>query len=187
MAGAAPEPSVPPPSYGTEPAPSVPKPPPAPAPVVPITPDPAPADPAGPSAVEQKLTLQVRRLQRRLAVERKQHRSALRRERRRATVRLARVRRAAWTESDVQHAFALAGATYGVSQSKLSRVSFCESGHNPGAVNGRYLGLFQFGTSLWRTTPYAAFSRADPYAASLAASWAFARGMHRHWPECGSR
>ena len=70
---------------------------------------------------------------------------------------------------------------------RLRRLATCESTLNPTARNGRYLGLFQFGAPLWRTTPHAKFSRTDPYAAALAAAWAFKRGMASHWPLCGRR
>lgn len=85
----------------------------------------------------------------------------------------------------VAHALEVASATYGVPESRLRAVAHCESRFVPTAQNGPYLGLFQFGTTLWSQTPYRGFSRSDPYAASLAASWAFARGMSARWPVCG--
>lgn len=41
---------------------------------------------------------------------------------------------------------------YGVDLNKLRGVAGCESGFNPGAVNGPYLGLFQFTVSAWVNT-----------------------------------
>jgi hypothetical protein len=87
----------------------------------------------------------------------------------------------------VDHALEVAAATYGVPESRLRRVASCESTLRTTATNGRYVGLFQFGNTLWRQTPYRSFARTDPYAASLAASWAFSRGMSSHWPFCGRR
>ena len=97
-----------------------------------------------------------------------------------------RAARRTWRPT-VQHAISLAAATYGVPATKLTRVATCESTLNPTAQSGRYLGLYQFGLPLWHRTPYGAFDRTDPYAAALAAAWAFSRGMHAHWPVCGTR
>jgi len=87
----------------------------------------------------------------------------------------------------VQHALSLAAATFGVPQDKLRRVATCESTLDPQAGSGRYIGLFQFGSTLWNRTPYGGFDRTDPYASALAAAWAFSRGMRSHWPVCGYR
>ncbi len=106
-------------------------------------------------------------------------------ERRRHHRALMGLRRTSRSVTDVNHALALAAATYGVPATKLRRVATCESTLDPKATNGRYVGLFQFGTPLWNTTPYRRFSRTDPYAATSAAAWAFKRGMARHWPVCG--
>lgn len=115
-------------------------------------------------------------------------RAELARERRRDRVAVARATSPARSaKSSVDHALTIAAAAYGVPKAKLRRVANCESTLNPAATNGRYVGLFQFGTPLWSTTPYRRFSRTDPYAASLAAAWAFSRGMASHWPVCGRR
>jgi soluble lytic murein transglycosylase-like protein len=99
--------------------------------------------------------------------------------------RVRAARRAASDESDVDHALRLAAASYGVDEGRLRDVATCESGLRPYADGGIYLGLFQFGSPLWSTTPYRAFDRTDPYASALAASWAISRGMSSHWPVCG--
>jgi hypothetical protein len=116
------------------------------------------------------------KLRRQLASERAAHRRTQQATRRQVPQR-----------TEVNRALVIAAATYKVSVEKLRRVATCESTLDPTATNGRYAGLFQFGVPLWRTTPYAKLSRTDPYAASLAAGWAFKRGMHRHWPVCGRR
>lgn len=119
---------------------------------------------------------QITALRSELATERLRHRQAV-----------TQLRRTSRSVNRVDHALNIAAATYGVSASRLRRVATCESTLNPNAKNGRYLGLFQFGTPLWRATPYRSFSRTDPYAAAAAAAWAFKRGMARHWPICGRR
>jgi len=121
---------------------------------------------------------QVGKLRAQLAGERRAHRNVI-----------ARLRHAGpgTGAGNVDHALRVAASTYGVPLAHLRRVATCESTLEPTATNGRYAGLFQFGIPLWRTTPYMKFSRTDPYAASLAAAWAFKRGMHRHWPVCGRR
>jgi hypothetical protein len=114
-----------------------------------------------------------------------QLRAQLRRERAAHARAIRRLRRAAVARADVRHAIALGSAAYGLPKGRLEGVAFCESGLNTHAANGRYLGLFQFGSRLWNATPYRDFQRTDPYAASFAAAWAFSRGMARHWPICG--
>ncbi len=111
----------------------------------------------------------------------------IRSERRRSARVIATYRRQLRRSPSVRHALQVAAATYGVPSARLSRVATCESGLNPGAGNGPYLGLFQFGSRLWSVTPYREFPRTDPYASALAASWAFSRGMSAHWPVCGRR
>lgn len=138
---------------------------------------PAPSQAAPSASLIAKLRAENASLRTQLAAERAAHR------RTRTTVRPRNVT----TPRDVRRALTIAAATYGVSEAKLRRVATCESTLNPNARNGRYLGLFQFGLPLWNATPYGDFSRADPYAASLAAAWAFKRGMQRHWPVCGRR
>lgn len=108
-----------------------------------------------------------------LAVERRAHEKAI--------ARAHRLR----ASPSVEHALTIAAAAYGVDKARLRSVAMCESTLNPKAANGPYAGLFQFGTPLWKKTPYGKFSRTDPYAASLAAAWAFSKGMASHWPVCG--
>lgn len=126
----------------------------------------------------ERAQTRVGRLRAQLVSERRAHRAAL------ARLHHSGLHRG---PGSVDHALSVAASTYGVPLARLRRVATCESTLNPIATNGRYAGLFQFGIPLWRTTPYAKFSRTDPYAASLAAAWAFKRGMHRHWPICGRR
>lgn len=134
-----------------------------------------------PSAAEQSLRAQLKR-------ERAAHSAQLRRvsgqlvrERRKNRRTVKKVLSSTGTANQSSHAIRLAAIAHGVSQSRLRSVAHCESTLNPNATNGRYVGLFQFGTPLWNQTPYRSFSRTDPYAASQAAAWAFARGMASHW------
>jgi soluble lytic murein transglycosylase-like protein len=109
---------------------------------------------------------QLRRLSGQLVRERRSHKKALQSNGR---------------SDAVSQAIRLAAVAHGVSESRLRSVARCESTFNPHATNGPYLGLFQFGAPLWNQTPYRNFSRTDPYAASQAAAWAFARGWAGHW------
>lgn len=173
------------PVYGETPTTSTPAPDPV-KPAAPATPV-APAVPAV-SPREAQLQGQIDTLRRQLARERAKHRRQLRAVRTTARAHVTRTLKDAVNQQPVQHAIALAAATFGVSEDRLRRVASCESTLNPSAGDGRrYVGLFQFGAPLWRATPYRDFSRTDPYAAALAASWAFARGMRSHWPVCGYR
>jgi hypothetical protein len=113
-------------------------------------------------------------------------RAQLTAERRRHQKALARARTGRITPS-VEHALTIASAAYGVPKAKLHRVAVCESTLNPKATNGQYVGLFQFGPTLWSASPYGRLTRTDPYAAALAAAWAFSKGKGGQWPVCGRR
>lgn len=156
---------------------------PAAAPPVPVV----PPVPAGVSQREAELLARIDTLRRQLTRERARHLRQIRAVRASARKHVRRTVNAAVNREPVQHALALAAATFGVPQDKLRRVATCESTLNPRAGSGRYIGLFQFGTTLWNRTPYAGFTRTDPYASALAAAWAFSRGMQSHWPVCGYR
>ena len=113
-------------------------------------------------------------------------RAQLRRERALHDRVLERARRDG-APSTPAEAIRLAAAAYGQSEDRLRGVAECESHLDPAAVNGPYLGLYQFGQPLWEHTPFRDFPRTHPYAAALAASWAFSRGMSSNWPVCGRR
>ena len=85
---------------------------------------------------------------------------------------------------EVVRAINLAAATYG-HRAELWRKARCETGgtFSPTAYNrsSGATGLFQFLASTWRSTPYAAFSRDDPYANALAAGWMHAHGRGGEW------
>lgn len=172
------------PVYGETPTTSTGSTPPA-APAAPAPTAPPAADAGAPR--EAELQARIDRLRTQLSRERAKHRRQLRAVRSSARRQVRRAVDGAVNREPVQHALSLASATFGVPQSKLKRVATCESTLNPRAGNGRYIGLFQFGTPLWNRTPYGAFSRTDPYASALAAAWAFSRGMQSHWPVCGYR
>lgn len=91
-------------------------------------------------------------------------------------------RKQALARPSVQHAIALAAATYGVPETHMRRVAWCESRLNPRASNrGRYVGLFQAGAPFWKTTPYRGFRREDAYANALATAYVVARQGWRQW------
>jgi hypothetical protein len=111
-------------------------------------------------------------------------RDQLQRERARARLARARVGRKVIARPSVDHAIRLGAAAFGLSPERMRRVAQCESELDSHNVTGPYVGLFQFGVPLWSQTPFGAFERTDPYAAALAAAWAFARGWEQHWPVC---
>ncbi len=170
---------------------------PAPAPAAPAvraTPSPPPVTVGAPVAPPARandartiteLRAQVRDLQAKLYDERNRHRTSVRQVRTDQASREKAYRQELVQRVDVRHNLEIAGAVYGVPAARLRRIAWCESNHVPQAQNGRYLGLFQFGTWLWEQTPYGAFERTDPLAASLAGAWAFSRGYDKHWPICG--
>jgi len=68
-----------------------------------------------------------------------------------------------------------------VSESWLRSVAWCESRLDPFATNGQYAGLFQFGPVLWNALRYRRYSRFSAKWSSLAAAYAFSRGMSGQW------
>ncbi len=137
------------------------------------------------SAQVLALTQTTQSLREQLRAERNRTARLVHAERRRAADALRDARRAAARTSTVEHAIAVGAAAFGQSSDQLRRVANCESTLNPDAQNGPYTGLFQWGAPLWNNSPFRTFSRNDPYAAALATSWAFSRGMSGHWPICG--
>lgn len=65
----------------------------------------------------------------------------------------------------------------------MLRVAHCESTMRPTAVNGPYVGLFQFGKPLWGSLRYRFHKRTSAKWSSLAAGLAFRRGLSGQW-EC---
>lgn len=43
-------------------------------------------------------------------------------------------------------------AQYKINKDELKKIAFCESGMNPGSVNGDYGGMYQFTTQTWHVT-----------------------------------
>jgi soluble lytic murein transglycosylase-like protein len=69
-----------------------------------------------------------------------------------------------------------------VSESMLRRKAHCESRFNPGAYNpSGAIGLFQFMSSTWRTTPYRRHSPWSAKWSALAAAWMHRVGRGREW------
>jgi len=54
-----------------------------------------------------------------------------------------------WSPPDLEPFFTQYAAVYSVDKNLLERIANCESHFNLNAVNGDYLGLFQFSTSTW--------------------------------------
>lgn len=89
-------------------------------------------------------------------------------------------------ESQVTEAIRLAANTYGVSETEMRRVAWCESRMNPNARNrsSGAAGLFQWLPSSWRAQGIPGFSVFNPYANAMAAARAVRRdGGWKQW-EC---
>ncbi len=92
--------------------------------------------------------------------------------------RLRREEQSRWAPT-VSYAISLASRVFGVSESKMRAVAYCESTFNPFASNGRYHGLFQLGWSPFGMSPF------DPIANALSAARTVAHdGSWRQW-SCG--
>lgn len=94
--------------------------------------------------------------------------------------------RAGAQSAEVATALRHAAAEYGVSESWLRRVSWCESRWTPGITSrGGHAGLFQFAPATYRwmaaRAGYAGTSPYDAWSAAHVAAWAFSRGYAGHW------
>lgn len=56
-----------------------------------------------------------------------------------------------WSPPAMDPFFAQYAGQYNVDKNTLERIANCESHFNPNAVNGGYLGMFQFATSSWQS------------------------------------
>jgi hypothetical protein len=80
------------------------------------------------------------------------------------------------TGPSVDHAITLASRVFGVPESQMRAVSFCESRWDPYATNGKYRGLFQLGWAPFGLSPF------DPYASALSAAMTVRHdGSWRQW------
>lgn len=92
--------------------------------------------------------------------------------------RLKRAARVTW-QPTVEYALQLASRVYGIPYSKMRAVAYCESTLSPGAVNGRYKGIFQLGWAPFGFSPF------DPVASALSAAQTVVHdGSWRQW-SCG--
>lgn len=94
---------------------------------------------------------------------------------------VARWRAALRSTNDVANGIRLAARAFDIDEGWLMAIATCESQLQPGASNGPYVGLMQFGPALWGITPFKTWRRTDPYAVALAAAWAIDRGLASHW------
>jgi uncharacterized protein YraI len=87
-----------------------------------------------------------------------------------------------YTEAQIIAIIYAAADRYGQPRADMVRVARCESLLDPNAVNpaGSY-GLFQFITSTWASTPYAAYDIFDPWASANAAGWMWSVGRRNEW------
>ncbi len=88
--------------------------------------------------------------------------------------------------------FTTYSALYSVDKSLLIQIARCESGFRAGAVNGPYLGLYQYLAETWASTRTAMgldpdpALRANPEEAIKTSAWKIANGGRGAWPSCGS-
>lgn len=82
-------------------------------------------------------------------------------------------------------------AAFNVSKDLLVRIARCESGFREGAVNGPYLGMFQYLADTWSSTRNAMGENPDPSLrvnaeeAIKTTAWKIAHGGIGAWPVCG--
>jgi len=81
-------------------------------------------------------------------------------------------------------------AQYGVDPNKLRHTAICESGFNPGATNGSYVGLFQFAPVTWQKYRNLMGEdaditlRANAEEAVQTAAYVYSIGAAGIWPHC---
>jgi len=81
-------------------------------------------------------------------------------------------------------------AQYGQDPNVLRHIAVCESGFNPQATNGPYMGLYQFSSGTWVSYRSGmgedtnADLRLDAQAAVRTASYVLSVGMSSIWPNC---
>lgn len=91
---------------------------------------------------------------------------------------------------NLRHLFDQYSGNYGIDKQILINIAWCESKFNPGAVNGPYLGLYQFHTDRWVTyrtqmghDPNPDL-RADANEAIKTAAYVISLGKLFMWPNC---
>jgi hypothetical protein len=91
---------------------------------------------------------------------------------------------------NLAHLFSQYANQYGVDEQLLIKIAWCESRFDPGAVNGPYLGLYQFMQERWityrtqmghDTNPDL---RANPEEAIKTAAYVISLGKLFMWPNC---
>jgi len=79
---------------------------------------------------------------------------------------------------------------YGVDPNVVRHLAICESGFRSNAVNGTYVGLFQFGPITWKNIRTEIGENIDPalrYSAEESvqtAAYALSKGKEKIWPNC---
>lgn len=95
-----------------------------------------------------------------------------------------------YTDQEVYGFIEAYSAQYGLDPNVVRHIAQCESGFNQTAVNGAYVGLFQFGTSAWVTGRAAMGEDADLNLRLNAeksvhtATYLLAEGRTDLWPHC---
>lgn len=81
---------------------------------------------------------------------------------------------------------------FGLNESDLISISYCESGFRPNAQNGDYGGIFQFSTSTWQSNRKAMGLdpnpelRFNPEEAAKTAAFKMSRDGYGAWPACSA-
>ena len=81
-------------------------------------------------------------------------------------------------------------AQYGVDPNVMRHIAVCESGFNPLAINGPYIGLYQFGKSSWTSNRQALGEDIDTDLRLSAeesvqtAAYIISIGKDSLWPSC---
>lgn len=95
-----------------------------------------------------------------------------------------------WSPNWLEPWFTQYAQTYGVDKNVLERLANCESHYDNDAVNGAYIGLFQFGPVTWQTyrgqmgLDASLDLRANPEEAIRTAAYVVSLVGTSKWPKC---
>jgi hypothetical protein len=95
-----------------------------------------------------------------------------------------------FTSTDYEKWFTTYSNNQSINKELLKRIAFCESGLNPGAINGIYGGLYQFSTNSWISARKSMNQdsnpdlRFNPEEAIKTAAFKIATAGIRAWPNC---
>jgi len=94
------------------------------------------------------------------------------------------------TYQELENLFSKYSDKFSVAKDLLKKIASCESGFNPNAVSGNYMGMFQFSPNTWITNRMLLGEninidlRIDPEESIKTAAFMISRHITNAWPHC---